>query len=910
MKKLIVVFLFINSIFCFAQKEASNWYFGNNAGITFNNDGSVTTLSDGKLSTIEGCATISDKNGNLLFYTDGITVYNRNHTVMERGLFGDPSSTQSAIIVPKPGDPNIYYIFTIDTTVRVNDTDFGFNYSIVDMTLNSGLGEVTLKNSNLLEDSSEKISAVVKDCISQSIWVITLADPTGAPTNIYNTFHAFEISTTGINTKPVSSSFPDLNIDDQRGYLKLSPDGTKMACANPRNGLYLFDFDASTGIVSSESKLNIIGRNRNPYGVDFSPNSQLLYVHASNDFFDFDNPSNNNIPSNHSSSLIQYNILSSNIDASAIIIDDRQLYRGGLQLGPDGKIYRALSATYNSGTSHLGVIKDPNNLGLACNYIHNAINLAPNTSSQGLPPFITSFFSEKIDIIDSNSNIFSTSLSLCDEDTYTLTSPNISGATYIWKRNNVILPENDFDLIVSQDGLYEVFIAPNTGECDKNLEGQAKVTFNTNPVAYNYTLIQCDEDGISGGFTRFNLNEATTHLTGNIEGLSVKFYTDTARTNEIINTNSYNYNADNPKAIYIKVIDDLTNCFDTSELTLNLNITQFNSFTASPLCDEINSEDGINTFNLNDITSEIQSLNNITFPIIYYETYDDALLEKNGLGTSFINTNPYTQTIYARIENENNCFGISEVYLTINKLPEIEIEDFSYYCLNKYPKTITINAGLINDSPSNYSYNWSTGEVSYNIEINKTGTYNVTITNKFTGCSKYRTITVEPSNTATYNNINIVDVSINNTITVFVSGEGTYEFGLLNENNILLRTYQESNIFENVSPGIYTVIVNDIKNNCGSVPQKVSVIGFPKVFTPNGDGFNDTWQVQGVSGMFQPKSKILIFNRFGKLIKELDPLGEGWNGLFNGEVLPSDDYWFYVTLQDGRIFKNHFTLKH
>ena len=121
--------------------------------------------------------------------------------------------------------------------------------------------------------------------------------------------------------------------------------------------------------------------------------------------------------------------------------------------------------------------------------------------------------------------------------------------------------------------------------------------------------------------------------------------------------------------------------------------------------------------------------------------------------------------------------------------------------------------------------------------------------------------------------------------------------------------YQNSNVFENVFPGIYSVSVKDIKNDCGTVNNKVSVIGFPKFLTPNNDGKNDTWQVYGVSSMFQPNTKIQIFDRFGKLIKELNPLGEGWNGLLNGEKLPTDDYWFLVVLQDGRVFKSHFTLK-
>jgi hypothetical protein len=162
MKKKITLLLAFSIIFpvlLSGQGETSNWYFGNNAGIRFNNNGTVTALDDGRLDTFEGCTTISDALGDLLFYTDGITVYDRNHNVMQNGdgLYGDPSSTQSALIVPKPLDPNIFYIFTVDTATSQVDADFGLNYSIVDMTMNNGNGAITQKNIKLLDDCSEKI---------------------------------------------------------------------------------------------------------------------------------------------------------------------------------------------------------------------------------------------------------------------------------------------------------------------------------------------------------------------------------------------------------------------------------------------------------------------------------------------------------------------------------------------------------------------------------------------------------------------------------------------------------------------------------------------------------------------------------------------------------------------------------
>ncbi len=907
-KKLLIAVFFLFGVLSFAQNQASNWYFGYGAGIKFNPlDNTVSAVSDGQLFTVEGCTSISDDSGNLLFYTDGSWVWNRNHNIMQNGagLYGDASSTQSAIIVPKPNDPNIYYIFTVDNQKNNNNNiNLGLNYSEVDIRLDGGLGALTNKNINLVKESSEKVSAVIKDCLTKSIWVVTFASKDQI-SDTFDTFYAFEVSNSGVSTTPVISTFNTLVITDGRGYLKLSPDGTKMASANASEGLYLFDFDANTGSVSNPLPIKMSGNSIYPYGAEFSPNSKLLYIHYSNDYFGEDRDN----PSTHTSSLVQYDLTAPNIQNSAVVIDDRQLYRGGLQLGPNGKIYRALSATYDQGTQYLGVINNPNGLGISSSYQHNAIGLSPNYSSQGLPPFIASFFAEKIDIIR-KTNSTTTNLPLCDGTTYTLKGADMPTASYTWTRNDVLLPENDFDLVVSQPGIYKVLIDPKTGDCEALLEGVAVVTYSQNPVAYNTVLTQCDEDGIVGGYTRFNLNEVNAALTGGVSGLSTKFYSDIARTIELDAAN-FNYNTDNPQPVYVKVINDITGCFDTSELTLNVSLTQIDDFPYV-VCDETGSEDGINTFNLEDITLEIQALNSITDPVIYYKTFEDALLEKNNIGVTFKNNIPYSQTIYTRIESNNSCYGIGKVHLTINKLPNIKPDDVALYCLNKFPETITLNAAVLNESPNNYTYLWSTGESSYQIDANEAKTYTVTVTSKLTGCSKLRTIQVEPSNIASFNAnepYKIIDASQNNMVSVFVTGEGIYEYRLLDEFNTVYAPYQESNTFENVKPGIYSITVRDIKNDCGTTqPLKISVIGFPKVFTPNGDGFNDTWQVYGIT--FQPNSKIMIFNRFGKLIKEVDPKGEGWNGMLNGEILPVDDYWFSIQLEDGRIFKNHFTLKH
>ncbi len=425
-------------------------------------------------------------------------------------------------------------------------------------------------------------------------------------------------------------------------------------------------------------------------------------------------------------------------------------------------------------------------------------------------------------------------------------------------------------------------------------------------VRVDHSILQCDEDGVSDSLTIFNLNEANPTLTNNVDNLSTKFYLDAARTNEIINYDNYT-NTQSPQIIYVEIINDITSCVTDAELTLDVSTTD--SFDTSLItCDDDGTEDGFYTFNLNDANLNIVDGLPTGLDISYFENYDDALREQNALGDIYTNITPNSQIIYARVENDNNCYGISEVELIVNELPDIETEAFTNYCLNFFPQPITINAGLNSGNITDFLYDWSTGENNYTIQINEVGDFMVTVSNRTTNCSKERTIVVEPSNVATIESVDITDASQNNIIVVNTTGEGVYEYSLVSVDGTIYE-FQESNIFENIKPGIYTVLVQDIENDCGTTQQDISVIGFPKFFTPNNDGENDTWQVYGISSTFQSETKILIYNRYGKLLKELSPLEKGWDGFFNGQILPTDDYWFSVILEDGRVFKDHFTLK-
>jgi len=198
-----------------AQDEANIWYFGYNAGIDFNS-GAPVALTDGQLSTYEGCVTISNAAGELLFYTDGIKVWDKNHTIMPNGfdLLGNSSSTQSGIIVPNPANPNIYYVFTVDELCYPN----GLRFSEVDLSLNGGTGDVTSnKNIPLHTPSTEKITAI-KHANGIDFWVITHDWNS-------NDFLSFKVTAAGVNLVPVVSSVGNQHNGSTNhaiGYLKAS----------------------------------------------------------------------------------------------------------------------------------------------------------------------------------------------------------------------------------------------------------------------------------------------------------------------------------------------------------------------------------------------------------------------------------------------------------------------------------------------------------------------------------------------------------------------------------------------------------------------------------------------------------------------------------------------------------------
>jgi len=259
-----------------------------------------------------------------------------------------------------------------------------------------------------------------------------------------------------------------------------------------------------------------------------------------------------------------------------------------------------------------------------------------------------------------------------------------------------------------------------------------------------------------------------------------------------------------------------------------------------------------------------------------------------------------------RIENSNQCQGVEEIELIVTANPEFEIPETYSICTDGAPLELTAPLGF--DSYTWIRINSNTEQLissTQDVVISNPGNYRLEIgtQNGNIFCTSSRSFEVFPSNRAIIEAIIIEDFSDNNTVELNVSGSGDYEYAIDEDNN-----YQDSNLFENVNPGFTTVFVRD-KNGCGVTNQIISVLGYRKFFTPNNDGINDFWQLIGLENDDAQNTSIFIYDRYGKLLQQVAPTGNGWDGTYNNNLLPASDYWFVVNLADNRQFKGHFTLK-
>lgn len=506
--------------------------------------------------------------------------------------------------------------------------------------------------------------------------------------------------------------------------------------------------------------------------------------------------------------------------------------------------------------------------------------------------------------------LIATGNALCEGETLELFAYQNGQNTYDWYRDGVLVQGVPTGCgtcgtyTVTEPGTYTVEVGLNNN-CISY--GEVVIEYAPVPMGQNAILIECDVD--NDGLTTFNLFDASDDLINNDQALQVlDFYlTETdalTDTNPISNQTDFQ-NTVPFQTVYARVVND-ANCFDIVELELQ---TSNNTINIPDLeaCDG-DDLDGFATFTLSDIEASIINQIPTGAEVSYYESEADAFSESNELPNNYINTTINFQTIYAKIESNNQCFSISTVNLNVIHTPVIEDDETVIYCLNTFPEPITIFGGVQNDIPNNYYYQWYFNGALTDVttlfnEVNQTGSYTVVVTDP-NGCSSSRTITVNPSETAIIENISVEGIAPNNSVTISVSGQGVYEFALDDADGF----YQESNVFNNVSHGYHTVYVRDI-NSCGITEETITVLGFPKFFTPNGDNTNDVWQVLGFDTPYNAIEHIRIFNRYGKFLSEINSSNRAWDGSLNGKLLPSSDYWFVAKFIDGKTYTGHFALR-
>lgn len=375
---LLAGFLWAMSLACYAQPEAAVWYFGSNAGLDFRQT-PPKPLLDGKMSNTEGGTSICDAQGDLLFYTDGINVWNKQHNLMDGGvnLAGNPSATQSGVIVRMPKSLTKYYVFTVDAQAGPN----GLCYSIVDISKGSnGLGEVIEKNTPILKPTTEKVTAVAH-ANGKDVWILTHAWQSDA-------FHAYLLTEKGLDTNAVITLIGAKHEGDNNntiGCMKVSPDGKKLALAIKTIGsVELFDFSTTTGKVSNPLLFEF-GNDALTYGIEFSSDNSKLYITAGS-----------------RQELYQIDLKAGfpeQIKASKKLIARNGAWSGCLQLAPDGKIYAAIF-----GLPYLGVINYPNRAGEACQYVEKGIYLGGKTSNLNLPTFVQTYFDDRENLVTIRTN--------------------------------------------------------------------------------------------------------------------------------------------------------------------------------------------------------------------------------------------------------------------------------------------------------------------------------------------------------------------------------------------------------------------------------------------------------------------------------------------------------------------------
>ena len=477
-----------------------------------------------------------------------------------------------------------------------------------------------------------------------------------------------------------------------------------------------------------------------------------------------------------------------------------------------------------------------------------------------------------------------------------------------------------------------------TGTCSQGPRVAVEATIYQPPTLNQPQIVleQCDADGSNDGIAQYNLRAFEEVISENFTQQIFRYFTSPQKTpeSEILQPTNFQNQAFE-QTIFVDVQNSF-GCGSPAEIVLKVgastiandfrqtySICESSSPTLVPGMEQWDASPFQNMVDLL-VASDIKYQNqNISLEL--YRNEEDAYIQRNPINYtipnfSFQMDQAYRQEIWARVDNlslnEVECLGVSSIgVLQVNPLPRFTRTDLTeVICTNVGPELIQLSA---TDSRT-YQYRWfRNGEEiqgtnpfdSSQILLYQGGDYTVLAREENDlNCEARIEFSIQESEPATLSleDLTIDDLNADsNRVSIDPSslGDNNYAFAIDAPGG----PFQEELLFEDVLQGIHRLYINDT-SGCGDIFVEFSVLGIETFFTPNQDGFNDYWNVLGINENFNPNTKIFIFDRHGVLMHELDPLGQGWDGTYNGRPLPADDYWFRIYFQDGRIKQGHFSL--
>lgn len=493
---------------------------------------------------------------------------------------------------------------------------------------------------------------------------------------------------------------------------------------------------------------------------------------------------------------------------------------------------------------------------------------------------------------------------LCQNETTTLDIDNPDGSPVRWFYNDQLFNTTDDSIVVSEgnsgSGTYRVELDLPSG-C--TAVDSIVINFDDISIPDDLEVTTCVDEF---GFGTFNLQDVSSQLDVNLQ--IVGFFNSIADaetdSNPIQNPTSY-ANQVQDEVVFVKVLNQ-NNCTAIGPVLLLGGTDELDPVIVTVCPVQETSPTSFSNILVRTQVAEAFGVGPGDVDLFFTE--EDALAQTNEINSGFIEieTDLLPLTLTGRINQDNSCLGLVPVVLQKLEAPEFVSQQTDFLICENLNDQVVLD-GAIQNPQGTVLYDWSTGETTQTITVSEAGSYTVDITsitivdNQEVICVNALTYTVVASGTAVVSITQNGFAGGNSEVVITAEGLGDYEYALNDFN------YVDNNTFDVVTAE-NIVRVRD-KNGCGVVELEFSVLEIPDFFTPNGDGFNDFWQIRSIRQTENDIKHVNIFDRYGKLISQIYPSQIGWDGNYKGNPMPSQDYWYSIVLFSGETVTGHFTLK-